>query len=108
MNFFAHKCLKVFATDVCCHPAHLGHHILSIVESLHSHHEDSVVIKCLIGQYRTLWSIVMVKFCSVDEVNSPTRIAMVQGPPEQVQRATQMINEIVEQVMVIRFLFICF
>ena len=41
----------------------------------------------------------MVKFCNLDDVNSPTRIAMVQGPPEQVQRATQMIDEIVEQVM---------
>jgi hypothetical protein len=29
---------------------------------------------------------------------------MVQGPPEQVQRATQLINEIVEQVM----FFVCF
>lgn len=30
----------------------------------------------------------------------PTRVAMVQGTPDQVQRATQMINEIVEQVCV--------
>lgn len=36
---------------------------------------------------------------SLDDVNSPTRIAMVQGPPDQVQRASQMITEIVEQVM---------
>ncbi|XP_028407680.1 far upstream element-binding protein 3-like [Dendronephthya gigantea] len=32
-----------------------------------------------------------------DDASSPTRVATIQGPPEQVQRASQMINEIVEQ-----------
>ena len=45
----------------------------------------------------SLWGFLINCFCP-DDINSPTRMATIQGPPEQVQRASQMIREIVEQV----------